>query len=131
MRWKSGERVNRWTGREKRGNEESDGRKRHTYPIVVLDLVPDAVHHVPVAPRLEAASTLRSELGLVAEAVRVRGSGPGGELVLLFLRQIQERLRKRVEVLELVRREAVPFEEEEALGSDTGKRNQGQVEEGK
>ena len=101
-----------------RGSREGGKREEATHVVEVLDLVAHASLHAPVPSRLEPAASLGAELGLVLERVAVRLGCAGGELGLLIERQVEDGLRHRLKIRELVLRETVPLEEEEALGRD-------------
>lgn len=67
---------------------------------------------------LEAASSLSTKLLRVVDSVRVRLSRPSRISLLLLEREVKDRLRDGLQVVELGRRVAMAFEEEETLRSD-------------
>lgn len=81
----------------------------------MFDLIPHAVLHAPVPANLEAGSALSAKLRAVSDGIVLGDLSAGRILGLLVEREVQNRLRDRLEVVELFFGVAVALEEEEAL----------------
>lgn len=88
---------------------------RGTHPVVMFDLIPHPMLHTPVPANLEAGAALSAKLGNVGQGIVFGDLSAGGILGLLVEGEVQNRLRDRLQVVELFFGVAVALEEEEAL----------------
>lgn len=108
----------RWVQEKVSFDKKREKGRNATHPIVVLNLIPHAILHRPVPPRLESRSALSTKLALILIPILIAPLRTRRESLLLLKREVENRLRDGLEVVELVLRKAVPFEEEETLGFD-------------
>lgn len=85
----------------------------------MLNLIPHAVLHAPVSANLEAGSPLGAEFRGIGHGIVLGDLSAGRVLGLLVEREVEDRLRDGLQVVELLFGVAVTLEEEKALLADT------------